>query len=125
MRKNTLIALAAALTLLPIGWTIFLLTRYDCELGVYSREWQAGSRPGWLALWIVLVSSAGLGIAGILIPKVIRWRRLGTPLTRGEWSSLVIVAALIGVIASISPKALRSPATEFTEFQGHRIICPH
>jgi hypothetical protein len=124
MRNKALMACAVILALLPVIWVVYLLTQFTCELGVYAREWRTGTLPGWLPLWLLGVTSAGLAIVGIVAPKILRWQKKGKPLTPGEWISLILVAALIGVIAKIAPTAMRSPHAEFTEFMGHAAECP-
>jgi uncharacterized membrane protein YhaH (DUF805 family) len=124
MRKYASMALAVMLALLPVIWVFYLLTQFTCQLGVYAREWRTGTMPGWLPLWLLGVTSAGLAIVGIVAPKIWRWYKKGKPLTPGEWISLVLVALLIGVIAKIAPAAMRSPRAEFAEFMGHAAECP-
>jgi hypothetical protein len=124
MRNKALLACAVILALLPVIWVVYLLTQFTCQLGVYAREWRTGTTPGWLPLWLLSVTSAGLAIVGIVAPKIWRWHKKAKPMTAGEWTSLFIVAILIGVIAKIAPTAMRDPHAEFAEFMGHASQCP-
>jgi uncharacterized membrane protein YhaH (DUF805 family) len=124
MRKKASMGVAVILALLPVIWVVYLLTQFTCQLGIYAREWRTGTMPGWLPLWLLGVTSAGLAIVGIVAPKIWRWHKKNKPLTLGEWSSLVLVAVLIGVSAKIAPTAMQSPHAEFAEFMGHAAECP-
>jgi hypothetical protein len=123
MRKNAFLTFSVLLALTPLVWAGYMLVRYACELGVYAEEWRGGKTPGWLTLWVIIVTSAGLAIAGIVIPKIWRWWKKGRVLTRGEWVSLLVIAGLVALLALIAPTAMRSPNSEMHEFLGGAKVC--
>jgi hypothetical protein len=118
MRKTWSAAAASVLTLVPFAWLCYFVTVYRCDLTRYARLWRGGGKPEWLTGWVIGVSVAGIAIALLVVPKVVRLWRTGRPLTRGEWVALCIVAALLGVAAYAAPAAMVDPSAKWRAFLG-------
>jgi hypothetical protein len=61
-----------------------------------------------------------------LAPKIARLWARDTPLTRGEWIAMLVIAALLGVAIPIAPAAMMDPGARFDALLGDKSgVCPH
>jgi ABC-type transport system involved in cytochrome c biogenesis permease subunit len=126
MPKYAPAAAASTLCSLPILWSVYFGITYRCDLNRYGHLWSNGTKPAWLTGWELAVTAAGIVVSFILIPPIaLLWTR-GKPLGRGEWITMVIVAALVGVAIFIAPAAMMDPAARFNALFGDNSgVCPH
>jgi hypothetical protein len=126
MRKPTAVALASALSLLPLVWLGVFAVTYRCDLQHYARLWSAGEHPAWVTAWTLALTLAAALLAAMLAPKILRLWRTHTPLTRGEWLVLSLMPMVLVLLIMISPAAMIDPGLQIKAFMGEQVDqCRH